>query len=389
MNRSRQALRVILDESVLFFSYRWFAWGLAGLSLVLPTTRTPNTAFHAWLLILTGVLNVLATALAQSYVRVARRRPAILGLDLVASIALVWTSGGTALPFLPYALGALVLPALLYGWRGRLIASIFFALLDWSALWITARQELVTRIMNTSEAASRLAAPFLFVLICVWLVHLARHTTAPLRPRTAENPYLSRGSAQPNRRPESNEGSGGRIATVPAPPRRSFEPMVTDRSLAVPLAATDSEAQELRRDVFALTPNTLVELPTALDQLANGFGKRSNLAVRTAFIGQTRSLPRAHYLTLLRLAQEALINVPQHAHAHSALLTLRYDRSEITLTVQDDGVGLLDGTYERPGLHGLRAMRYRLAEIDGSLEVFEGETGGVTVRGIVPLHTKG
>ena len=48
-------------------------------------------------------------------------------------------------------------------------------------------------------------------------------------------------------------------------------------------------------------------------------------------------------------------------------------------------IHLIDGTYERPGLHALRAMQYRLAEHEGRLDVFELEGGGVTVRASLPL----
>jgi len=58
----------------------------------------------------------------------------------------------------------------------------------------------------------------------------------------------------------------------------------------------------------------------------------------------------------------------------------------VALLIQDDGVGLLDGTHERPGLHALRAMQYRLAEFGGRLDVFETEGGGVTVRATMPLE---
>jgi signal transduction histidine kinase len=88
----------------------------------------------------------------------------------------------------------------------------------------------------------------------------------------------------------------------------------------------------------------------------------------------------------VRLAQEALLNIQQHAHADTAMLTLRYDTTSVALMIQDDGVGLLDGTYERPGLHALRAMQYRLAEFGGRLDVFETEGGGVTVRATMPLE---
>ncbi|MFN8568405.1 MAG: hypothetical protein U0Z44_13015 [Kouleothrix sp.] len=93
-----------------------------------------------------------------------------------------------------------------------------------------------------------------------------------------------------------------------------------------------------------------------------------------------------HCMLLVRLTQEALLNIQQHAHAGTARLTLRYDAGSVVLLIQDDGVGLLDGTHERPGLHALRAMHYRLSEFGGRLDVFETEGGGVTVRATLPLE---
>ena len=71
------------------------------------------------------------------------------------------------------------------------------------------------------------------------------------------------------------------------------------------------------------------------------------------------------------------------------MITLSYELHTILLVIEDDGVGLLDGTHERPGVHALRAMHYRLSELEGQLEVAEGEAGGVTVRASLPLddHT--
>ncbi|NTV63260.1 MAG: ATP-binding protein, partial [Oscillochloris sp.] len=41
----------------------------------------------------------------------------------------------------------------------------------------------------------------------------------------------------------------------------------------------------------------------------------------------------------------------------------------------------------RPGMHSLRAVRYRLAELDGQFAVFESESGGVTVRATLPFES--
>ncbi|GIV92591.1 MAG: hypothetical protein KatS3mg056_1300 [Chloroflexus sp.] len=37
-------------------------------------------------------------------------------------------------------------------------------------------------------------------------------------------------------------------------------------------------------------------------------------------------------------------------------------------------------------LHALRALRYRITELDGQLAVFEGERGGLIVRVTLPLE---
>jgi signal transduction histidine kinase len=128
-----------------------------------------------------------------------------------------------------------------------------------------------------------------------------------------------------------------------------------------------------------------MELSAALDALATRFGKHTGMPIQVTFLGRTRSVHPLHRDLLVRLAQESLLNVQQHAHADAALLTLRYDATSVALMIQDNGVGLLDGTHERPGLRALRAMQYRLSEFGGRLDVFETEGGGVTVRATMPL----
>jgi signal transduction histidine kinase len=144
--------------------------------------------------------------------------------------------------------------------------------------------------------------------------------------------------------------------------------------------------EDLRRILFAPFPSPDMELADALELLTVRFGQHSGAASRVVKLGRVRRMHPAHRSVLVRLTQEALLNVQQHAHAASAICTLRYDSTSVVLLLQDDGVGLLDGTHERPGLHALRAMHYRLAELGGRLDVFETEGGGVTVRATMPLE---
>jgi signal transduction histidine kinase len=174
---------------------------------------------------------------------------------------------------------------------------------------------------------------------------------------------------------------------------RSAEPGRQDEAIQASLAmqatrvrAVEPSVEDLRRLLFAPFPSPDLDLTEALDLLALRFGQHTGAASRVVTLGRARRLHTAHWSVLVRLTQEALLNVQQHAHAASAVCTLRYDATSVVLLLQDDGVGLLDGTYERPGLHALRAMHYRLAELGGRLDVFETEGGGVTVRATMPLE---
>lgn len=75
-------------------------------------------------------------------------------------------------------------------------------------------------------------------------------------------------------------------------------------------------------------------------------------------------------ITLLRIAQEALINVAKHAHAKEVTLTLTLSASVIQLMVVDNGVGVdLVNTKDHFAGHGLTIMRERAEAVDGTFSI--------------------
>lgn len=374
----QQPLR--LSDHVAFFSYRWLAWAVAALALTLPGRPVATLPRDAGLLLLIGVINVVATALAQSYVRVARQRPALLALDLAAGAAVLWLSGSTYLPFLPYALAGLVLPALLFGWRGALGAAAVFVALDMAGL----------SLLNPGAALSGLAlavrplVPVAFGGAWVAAGRLMAHARPAYDGRPGRQARQGAGVARPDEEGQPRAQQPPRLADMGRPeagPGRAnlaVGPMVL-------LRAAEQRADPSRRVLYDLNPAQAASLAASLEQLGAAAARQGDLEVRVSCTGSPRPLGQAQHSLLLRVAHEALLNVQQHARAHTADLTLAYESAAVTLVVHDDGVGLLDGTYERPGLHALRAVRYRLAELDGQLAVFESEDGGVTVRATLPL----
>lgn len=92
---------------------------------------------------------------------------------------------------------------------------------------------------------------------------------------------------------------------------------------------------------------------------------------------------------LLRVCQEALVNIAKHASATQATVVLEYTDAAVYLTVRDNGDGfddlsqLRDTTVTGPwGSFGLQGMRERLAALDGTLELTN--NGGAVLVAMVP-----
>ena len=73
----------------------------------------------------------------------------------------------------------------------------------------------------------------------------------------------------------------------------------------------------------------------------------------------------------------------KHSGAKKCFITFGYNVGNFTISVKDDGSGIIEDSNEGNGLSG---MRERLALIEGKL-VIESETG-TTVTMIVPLIIK-
>jgi hypothetical protein len=367
-----------LADHVIFFSYRWLSW-FATAALLLAQGRLAD---FLPLLFATGALNLIATLYAQRYIRIAQHSFFVMGIDVLYAVAVLVVGGGWNSPFIFYAYSSLVLPGLLFGWRGGIMAGLDFAALTAAALWAIGQSpaDLVAE-SGWAILARMMAGPVLFGGLLPGLIELLQRSLTQRARRRSALPLLRLErdiGAAPPRFTDVGRAPGGARPSLP-----DDAPLAAQ---ATKIRAAEQSVEELRRVIFMPLPSNDMDLAPALDLLALRFGQHTGASARVTLLGRTRVVSPIHRGLLVRLAQESLLNVQQHAHAASAVLTLRYDASSVALLIQDDGVGLLDGTHERPGLHALRAMQYRLAEFGGRLDVFETEGGGVTVRATMPLE---
>lgn len=84
---------------------------------------------------------------------------------------------------------------------------------------------------------------------------------------------------------------------------------------------------------------------------------------------------------VLKIAQEAISNTYQHAHATNLWLSLTSNGQHVRLVVEDDGIGQ---ARPRRGHFGLQGMRERAARIGAELDLRDRREGGT----VVTLQTK-
>lgn len=142
---------------------------------------------------------------------------------------------------------------------------------------------------------------------------------------------------------------------------------------------------ETREFIHALAPPALRAggIADALLTLARQTEDATGLRVEVTVPQDVGVLPTPVETALLRIAQGALANVAQHAHATRVDVTLTRLDDDILLDVVDDGDGFESGrlTSSRDALasFGLATMRDRAASLGGTLTVESSRGHGTNV----------
>jgi signal transduction histidine kinase len=155
---------------------------------------------------------------------------------------------------------------------------------------------------------------------------------------------------------------------------------------------TSGALDSVRRMAMDLRPAALDDLGLvpALQAYAERFSENWPIKVSVSVDGLRRRLPADVELVLYRAVQEALSNVAKHSSASLALVSLSRRRNEVTLQIQDNGVGFEPAEKTQPngtGL-GLFGMRERLALVGGDVQIESVKGQGTTITVHVPIASK-
>ena len=99
--------------------------------------------------------------------------------------------------------------------------------------------------------------------------------------------------------------------------------------------------KELKNICFNLMPQTLIisGLTEALKESASRINKSEKIFVSIKIYGLDKRLSELHEITIYRISQEWINNIIKYAGAQKITLQITRDDEEITLMIEDDGVG--------------------------------------------------
>jgi signal transduction histidine kinase len=145
---------------------------------------------------------------------------------------------------------------------------------------------------------------------------------------------------------------------------------------------------DLRRIVAALAPAELEEsaLVAAIGRMLETLRRDAGIDAVLASEPDLPSLGTAQEVVFLRVAQSALANVRQHSRAEHVRVTFSARADSAVMTVSDDGVGFAADPETTPATsYGLSAMRSRLRDFGGSLDVRSAPGEGTTLIATLPV----
>ena len=153
------------------------------------------------------------------------------------------------------------------------------------------------------------------------------------------------------------------------------------------LALTRKNLEEARRSVLDLRAAPLEgrRLSEALSSLAEEWATRGQLKLDLSFTGEFHPLPVRLEVGLFRIAQEALANVVQHAHAGQIRVNITITPEQVILMIEDDGQGF-DPARIPAGHYGLIGIRERVKLLGGQMDICSGPGEGTQLKVNVPLE---
>lgn len=151
-------------------------------------------------------------------------------------------------------------------------------------------------------------------------------------------------------------------------------------------ALLNQTVQEVRSISHNLVPGLLMHqsLPAAVQAFCELIGKGYNLPVELLVYGSFANTNIEWNYAVYRMVQELIHNVIKHAKATEVLVQLTMHEDKLHLTVEDNGIGFVEGTSAGTGI-GLQSLRQRVEQMQGQFIFSSKPSEGTTVEIEIPV----
>ena len=145
----------------------------------------------------------------------------------------------------------------------------------------------------------------------------------------------------------------------------------------------------VRRICGELRPGILDDLGLvpAMEWQAREFQTRTGILCDLALPKEPITLDQSRATAVFRIFQEILTNIARHSKANRTKITLQRSKRTLSLSAEDDGIGISDEQISGSKSLGLIGMRERALVFGGEIHIARRKPRGTIVRVKIPLDT--
>jgi signal transduction histidine kinase len=153
------------------------------------------------------------------------------------------------------------------------------------------------------------------------------------------------------------------------------------------IADTQQTLNKMRLLAQDLRPPLLdtLDFKVAVQTFCQEAGARSGLTVTVDVDENLGEFSDVYTITLYRFLQETITNVIKHSKATQLWVELSKDENEITLTVQDNGIGFSEEGLPGNNGIGITGLSERLTIVGGELKISSSASKGTIISAHLPL----
>jgi signal transduction histidine kinase len=168
-------------------------------------------------------------------------------------------------------------------------------------------------------------------------------------------------------------------------------PMLRNKDLEKIAIFDDVLYEKYNDDPTNILNHMFVSLEAALEWLTGQLEKQSGIKTVLQKNGNLIHVDKIIRSVLIKSAQEILMNVPTHTGVRKASVSLNQNGKDVSVTIEDDGVGLIDSSidslisHEGPGFLKIRELIHHLG---GDLSLESKRDQGTRVTVTLPPHIR-